>query len=203
MILVIDNYDSFTFNLVQVIGSIDPNLKIVRNDQFELEDIQEWNPSHIVISPGPGRPEDAGRSINVIQKFGDTIPILGVCLGHQAIVAAYGGKIVHASEIVHGKTGIIHHKDSILFKGLDGPFTATRYHSLVAERESLPTELSITAELKNGLVMGIEHKSRPVFGVQFHPESIATEKGSEIIQNFLSVGTTKYTKDTENNGEKN
>ncbi|MBN4080942.1 aminodeoxychorismate/anthranilate synthase component II [Caldithrix abyssi] len=187
MILVIDNYDSFTYNLVQYIGSINPAVRVVRNDQFELDEIQDWNPTHIVISPGPGRPEDSGLSIDVIQKYGATIPMLGVCLGHQAITVAYGGKVVHSSEIVHGKTATIQHNAVALFNGMNGSFTATRYHSLVADRESLPDALKITAELENGLIMGIEHESHPVFGVQFHPESIATENGMQIVQNFLSI----------------
>lgn len=194
MILVIDNYDSFTYNLVQYIGAINPDVKVVRNDQFDLDDIKIWEPTHIVVSPGPGRPEDAGRSIKVIQQFGATTPILGVCLGHQAITVAYGGSVVHSSEIVHGKTDHIHHNGSALFKGLNSSFTATRYHSLVAEKDSLPQALRITAQLENGLIMGVEHETHPVFGVQFHPESIATEDGMQIIRNFLAISTTKYTK---------
>ena len=196
MILVIVNYDSFTYNLVQYIGTINPNVKVVRNDQFNLEEIDNWNPSHIVISPGPGRPEDAGNSVMVIQKYGASIPILGVWLGHQAITVAYGGTVVHSSEIVHGKTAMIQHNGSTLFNKLDSSFTATRYHSLVAERDSLPKELIITAELENELIMGNEHETNPVFGVQFHPESIATENGIQIIQNFLNIVTTKHTENT-------
>jgi len=187
MILVIDNYDSFTYNLVQYIGAINPDVKVVRNDQFDLDDIKTWEPTHIVVSPGPGRPEDAGHSINVIQQFGATTPILGVCLGHQAITVAYGGSVVHSSEIVHGKTDEIQHNGSALFKGLKDSFTATRYHSLVAEKDSLPQALRITAQLDNGLIMGVEHEIHPVFGVQFHPESIATENGMQIIRNFLNI----------------
>ena len=191
MILVIDNYDSFTYNLVQYIGSIIPDVKVVRNDKFNLDEIYDWNPTHIVISPGPGRPEDAGLSINVIKRYGPTIPILGVCLGHQAITLAYGGSVIHSSEIVHGKTSNIQHNGSALFEGMNGSFIATRYHSLVSKRETLPKELKITAELENGLIMGIEHESHPVYGVQFHPESIATENGLTMIQNFLKM---KYMK---------
>ena len=187
MILVIDNYDSFTYNLVQYIGTINPAIKVVRNDQFKLDEIEEWAPTHIVISPGPGRPEDAGNSVEVIKRYGASIPILGVCLGHQAITVAYGGNVVHASEIVHGKTATIQHSGSTLFNGINGSFTATRYHSLVSERDSLPKDLKITAELENGLIMGIEHEIHPVFGVQFHPESIATEHGMQIIKNFLEI----------------
>ena len=163
MILVIDNYDSFTYNLVQYIGTINPDIKVVRNNQFKLDEIEEWAPTHIVISPGPGRPEDAGNSVEVIKRYGASIPILGVCLGHQAITVAYGGNVVHSSEIVHGKTATIQHNGSTLFNGMNGSFTATRYHSLVSERNSLPNELNITAELDNGLIMGISHKSHPFF----------------------------------------
>ena len=187
MILVIDNYDSFTYNLVQYIGSIIPDVKVGRNDKFNLDEIYDWNPTHIVISPGPGRPEDAGLSINVIKRYGPTIPILGVCLGHQAITLAYGGSVIHSSEIVHGKTSNIQHNGSALFEGMNGTFNATRNHSLVSKRETLPKELKITAELDNGLIMGIEHESHPVYGVQFHPESIATENGLTMIQNFLKM----------------
>ncbi|MBT5721631.1 MAG: aminodeoxychorismate/anthranilate synthase component II [Candidatus Marinimicrobia bacterium] len=187
MILVIDNYDSFTYNLVQYIGEINPDVKVVRNDQFELDEIENWDPSHIVISPGPGRPENAGHSVEVIKKYGNQIPILGVCLGHQAITTAYGGKVIISSEIVHGKTTMIQHNGLDLFNGLKNPLTATRYHSLVAERDSLPKELKITAEMENGLIMGIEHETHPVYGVQFHPESIATEHGVQIIKNFLEI----------------
>ena len=187
MILVIDNYDSFTFNLVQYIGTINPNVKVIRNNQFELDDITHWNPTHIVISPGPGRPENAGHCVNIIKKYGQGIPTLGVCLGHQAITVAYGGKVVHSSEIVHGKTAEIQHTGSILFKGFSRSFMAARYHSLVADKISLPAELRITAELNNGLIMAIEHENYPVYGLQFHPESIATDNGIQIIKNFLKI----------------
>ncbi len=196
MILVIDNYDSFTYNLVQYIGAINPDVRVVRNDQFKLDDIEKWNPSHIVVSPGPGRPEDAGHSIDVIKRYGSTIPILGVCLGHQAITVAYGGTVIYSSEIVHGKTAKIQHNGVTLFNEMDRPFTATRYHSLVSEKESLPDELKITAQLDNGLIMAIEHETHPVFGLQFHPESIATENGMQIIRNFLLITTTKHTEHT-------
>ena len=187
MILVIDSYDSFTYNLVQYIGPINSNVKVVRNNQFKLDDIKQWDPSHIVISPGPGRPEDAGHSIDVIKKYGASIPTLGVCLGHQAITVAYGGKVIHSSEIVHGKTATIKHNASLLFNNMNSSFNATRYHSLVSDKESLPEDIIITAELENGLIMGIEHEIHPVFGVQFHPESIATEHGMQIINNFLKI----------------
>ena len=173
--------------MVQYIGSIDTEVNVIRNNEFEVDNIGKWQPSHIVISPGPGRPEDAGHSIDVIKKYGNHIPILGVCLGHQAIAVAYGGSVIHSSEIVHGKTSKIQHNGSAIFGGMNGSFTATRYHSLVAERKTLPSELKITAELENGLIMGIEHESHPVIGVQFHPESIATENGMHIIHNFLKM----------------
>jgi len=187
MILAIDNYDSFTYNLVQYIGSINTEINVVRNNEFEVNQIEKWKPSHIVISPGPGRPENAGHSIDVIKKYGFHIPILGVCLGHQAITLAYGGRVIHSSEIVHGKTSKVQHNGSGIFEGINGSFSATRYHSLVTERGTLPKELTITAELENGLIMGIEHESQPVVGVQFHPESIATENGMQIIHNFLKL----------------
>lgn len=187
MILVIDNYDSFTYNLVQYIGSINPDVKVLRNDQFELNQIDAWNPSHIVISPGPGRPEDAGHSIGVIKKYGNKIPILGVCLGHQAVTIAYGGRVIHSSEIIHGKTASIMYNKSILFKEMNNSFSAMRYHSLISDKESLPEGLNIIAELENGIIMAVEHNTYPVFGVQFHPESIATENGIQIIKNFLEI----------------
>lgn len=187
MILVIDNYDSFTYNLVQYIGTIISNINVVRNNRFDIDDIQKWQPTHIVITPGPGKPENAGYSINVIKKYGSSIPILGVCLGHQCITAAYGGSVVQSLEIVHGKTSKIKHNHSFLYQGIENYFTATRYHSLIAERSSLPADLCITSEADNGIIMGIEHKYHPVFGVQFHPESIATNNGMKIIKNFLMI----------------
>ena len=187
MILVIDNYDSFTYNLVQYIGLINPDIMIVRNDKYHINDIQEWEPSHIVISPGPGRPEQAGNCIEMIRAYGNNIPILGVCLGHQAIILAYGGEVINSSEIVHGKTSRVIHDGSKLFYGVEEAFIATRYHSLVADQKSFPKDLKITSELENGIIMSIEHQSKPILGVQFHPESIATEFGAKIIQNFLSI----------------
>ena len=187
MILVIDNYDSFTYNLVQYIGSIIPEVKVVRNDKFNLDEIYDWNPTHIVISPGPGRSENAGLSINVIKRYGPTIPILGVCLGHQAITLAYGGSVIHSSEIVHGKTSCITQTGSAIFKNIPEKFEATRYHSLVAIEESFPEDLKVTAKTENGLIMALEHKTYPTFGVQFHPESIVTEYGMDMVKNFLEV----------------
>ena len=187
MIFVIDNYDSFTYNLVQYIGTINPDIKVMRNNEFKMNFIANLKPSHIVISPGPGKPENSGLSIDVIKTFGKDIPILGVCLGHQCIAEAYGGKIVKASEIIHGKTSLIKQNGSIIFKGIDETFIATRYHSLMAEKKTLPAHLNITAELQNGIIMALEHKSHPVYVVQFHPESIATDVGITIIKNFLRV----------------
>ena len=187
MILVIDNYDSFTYNLVQHIGAFRQDIKVLRNDFFKLSDVAELNPTHIFISPGPGRPSDAGLSLEIIHSFGSKIPILGVCLGHQSIAEAYGGKIVQSSQILHGKTSLINHNGSVIFEGIEKSFKATRYHSLVAERSSIPSQLHIIAEIDNGLVMALEHKIFKVFGVQFHPESIATENGSRIVENFLRI----------------
>ena len=187
MILIIDNYDSFTYNLVQYIGSLNPNLEVHRNDKISIDNIKKMNPDRIVISPGPGKPEDSGLSIDVVKEFGCKMPIFGICLGHQAITVAYGGAVDRAHEIVHGKTSNIQHNGSVLFEGMNGSFIATRYHSLISKRETLPKELIITAKLDNGLIMGIEHESHPVYGVQFHPESIATEKGLTMIHNFLKM----------------
>lgn len=187
MILVLDNYDSFTYNLVQAIGSLDGDVSVFRNDEVTIERIRSMRPDRIVISPGPGRPENAGLSVDVVKEFGVHTPILGVCLGHQAIAVAFGGKVVQAPEIVHGKTSPITLNGSPLFRNVASPMTATRYHSLVAERESLPACLKITAETKTQLIMAVEHMEWPVYGVQFHPESIATESGITIIENFLSI----------------
>lgn len=188
MILVIDNYDSFTYNLVQYIGTLNPDISVFRNDKVKIDQIEELSPECIVISPGPGIPEDAGISVDVIKHFGKTIPVMGICLGHQAISVAYGGKVVQASEIIHGKTSVINCLvPSPIFDNLPDSFTATRYHSLVAERASLPDELTVTAETSNGLIMAMEHKSLPVYGLQFHPESIITDHGMKMIQNFLEI----------------
>lgn len=189
MILIIDNYDSFTYNLVQYIGTINHNMKIVRNDKITILEIEDLNPSHIVISPGPGKPEDAGISIEIIRKLGHQIPILGICLGHQAITVAFGGRVGRANEIVHGKTSPVIHNGSKLFKNIPEKFQATRYHSLIAKTENFPNDLTKTAHLENGIIMGLEHKTFPIYGVQFHPESILTEHGMTLIENFLK---TKY-----------
>ena len=187
MILIVDNYDSFTYNLVQYIGALNPNLEVYRNDKITKDKIRMLNPERIVISPGPGKPEDAGISIEIIKEFGKDVPIFGICLGHQAITVAYGGRVDRANEIVHGKTSQIQHAQSVIFKGIPEKFEATRYHSLVAIEDSFPSELIITARTDNGLIMALEHKDYPIFGVQFHPESIVTEYGKKMIQNFLEV----------------
>ena len=187
MILIIDNYDSFTYNLVQYIGSINKNLVVFRNDKITLDEISDMNPEKIVISPGPGTPENAGISIDIIKNFKKSKPILGICLGHQAIVVSLGGIVDRTDEIVHGKTSEITHKGSVLFRNIPSTFEATRYHSLVAIEKNFPDELSITARTKSGVVMAVEHKNYPVFGLQFHPESIMTKYGIKMIKNFLKV----------------
>ena len=187
MILVIDNYDSFTYNLVQYIGTLNPDLEVRRNDKITLDEIRKMNPQRIVISPGPGKPEDAGLSIDVVKEFGESTPIFGICLGHQAITVAFGGKVDRANEIVHGKTSTITHIGSKIFSDIPETFEATRYHSLVAMEDSFPKELNVTAKTKNGLILALEHKKYPIYGVQFHPESIVTEYGMDMVKNFLEV----------------
>jgi len=191
MLLMIDNYDSFTYNLVQYFGELDQDVHVYRNDQITVAEIEKLSPEHIVISPGPCTPNEAGISIDVINKFKGQIPILGVCLGHQSIGQAFGGKIVHAHNIMHGKTSDIYHSNTDLFKGFENPYTATRYHSLVIENESLPDCFEITAwtQTKDGEmdeIMGIKHKELAISGVQFHPESILTSYGHELLSNFLN-----------------
>ena len=198
MILVIDNYDSFTYNLVQYLGELanDPanclgderpwEVRVVRNDKIDLDAIARLQPAGIVISPGPGRPDDAGISLAAIERFAPTLPILGVCLGHQSIGQVFGGRVVAAPELMHGKTSPIHHQGAGVFAGLDDPFTATRYHSLVVDRATLPAVLEVTAWVEGGTIMGLRHRQYPhVQGVQFHPESILTEAGKLLLQNFL------------------
>lgn len=187
MMLVIDNYDSFTYNLVQLLGELGAELKVVRNDQISLDEIRAINPDQILISPGPCTPAEAGISMAVIRAFGPTIPVLGVCLGHQAIGAVYGGAVVRAPYLMHGKVSRIRHSGEGLFAGLPDPMTATRYHSLIVRREDLPAELEITAETEDGLIMAIKHRTFPVYGVQFHPESILTEGGKQLLHNFLEL----------------
>ncbi|GCL43636.1 aminodeoxychorismate/anthranilate synthase component II [Anabaena sp. FACHB-1250] len=192
MILVIDNYDSFTYNLVQYFGelatdfSVANDIQIVRNDKMTVDEIKTLNPDAIVISPGPGRPEDAGISLDAIAQFGEKLPILGVCLGHQSIGQVFGGKIVSAPELMHGKTSQVSHQGIGIFQGLENPFTATRYHSLVIERETCPEVLEITAWVEDGTIMGVRHRNYPhIQGVQFHPESVLTSLGKELLRNFL------------------
>lgn len=185
MILLIDNYDSFTHNLYQMIAQIYPHVKIVRNDCITLEEIIALNPKAIILSPGPGRPEDAGICLEVIQRFAPTIPILGVCLGHQAIGLAFGGKVITAPSIVHGKKSLVFHRRQGMFKGAKLPFFAARYHSLTIDPKTLPVSLQIEAEDKEQTIMAIRHTQYPCYGVQFHPESILTSEGELLIRNFL------------------
>jgi anthranilate synthase component II len=185
MLLMIDNYDSFTYNLVQYLGELGEDVSVFRNDEITLEQIEALHPSRVVISPGPCTPSEAGISVPLIQRFAGRLPILGVCLGHQSIGQAFGGKIVHAGQLMHGKTSEIRHNDSGVFHGLPDPLTATRYHSLVIEKKSLPACLEVTAWTDDGEIMGVRHRKLLVEGVQFHPESILTEKGHELLANFL------------------
>jgi anthranilate synthase component II len=186
MVLVVDNYDSFTYNLVQYLGELGAEVEVVRNDQTTVDAIRATAPERIVISPGPGRPEDAGVTMDVIRELGPAIPILGVCLGHQAIGAVTGGSVVRAKAPMHGKTSTIEHNGRGVFSGLTGPFAASRYHSLVVAEENLPAALEITARTKeDGTIMGLRHRVWPVHGVQFHPESILTSEGRRILRNFL------------------
>lgn len=187
MILVIDNYDSFTYNLVQYLGELGADLVVYRNDQISLEEIADIAPEKIVISPGPCTPNEAGISVALVQHFAGEIPILGVCLGHQSIGQAFGGKIVGAPTIMHGKVSEIHHTGESIFQGLPEPFIATRYHSLIVERDSFPDCLEITAETDDGVIMGLRHRDMAVDGVQFHPESILTGEGKNLLQNFLDA----------------
>jgi anthranilate synthase component II len=187
MLLMIDNYDSFTFNIVQYFGQLGEEVQVFRNDRITLAEIEALAPARLVISPGPCSPEEAGISVAAIKHFAGKIPILGVCLGHQSIGAAFGGRVVRSSTLMHGKTSPIHHNGEGLFRGLPNPFSATRYHSLVVERSSFPDCLDITAWVEEGEVMGLAHKELPVWGVQFHPESILTERGMDILGNFLEM----------------
>jgi len=187
MILMIDNYDSFTYNLVQYLGELGQVVKVYRNDSLTLKDIKQLNPQRIVISPGPGRPEDAGISCAVIEEFCGKIPILGVRLGHQAIGYCFGGKIVQAKRLMHGKTSKIYHNKKDIFKNIPNPFLATRYHSLLVEKKSLPACLEIIARTDEFEIMGLKHKAYPLWGVQFHPESILTKSGKAILNNFIKL----------------
>jgi len=187
MILIIDNYDSFTYNLVQYLGELGAKLEVYRNDKITMGRIKKLKPEKIVISPGPGEPRNAGISEEVIAVFGKTTPILGVCLGHQAVGEAFGGRIVGARSLMHGKTSKIYHDGKGIFKGIRNPFEATRYHSLIVERKSFPKALRITAETKEKEIMGLVHKKYPIYGVQFHPESILTLEGKKLLKNFLEI----------------
>ena len=186
MILVIDNYDSFTYNLVQYLGELGAEMRVYRNDTLTLDDVRQLAPSHIVISPGPGTPDDGGISLDLIREFYQTTPILGVCLGHQCIGAAFGGHVGQAPRLMHGKTSPIYHFGKDVFNGVPSPFTATRYHSLVVH-EPLPECLKVTAFTTEGEVMGLRHKTKPTIGLQFHPESILTECGKRILSNFMAL----------------
>ena len=185
MILVIDNYDSFTYNIVQELGELGAELTVFRNDKITVDEARNLRPDRVVISPGPGYPCDAGISLDIIRELGAEMPLLGICLGHQAIGEAYGGKVVHAPELMHGKTSMIYHQGDTIFGEIPDPFEATRYHSLIVEEASLPDSLQITARTSTGEIMGLRHKQYPVIGVQFHPESILTGYGMKMLENFM------------------
>jgi anthranilate synthase component 2 len=185
--LVIDNYDSFTYNLVHLLGELGAEPLVYRNDKITLDEIAEMAPEAILLSPGPKTPTEAGICLDVIDRFGPTIPILGVCLGHQAIGQAMGGDVIRAPQMMHGKTSRIEHKGKGIFRGLNSGFDATRYHSLIVRHDTLPDVLEVTASTADGLIMGLQHKSQPMHGVQFHPESIASENGHALLQNFLNI----------------
>lgn len=187
MILIIDNYDSFTYNLVQYLGEMESDIRVFRNDAIDIAGIRALNPGHIVISPGPCTPNEAGISVETVRELGSEYPLLGVCLGHQSIGQAYGGDIIRAERIMHGKTSPITHDGSLLFAEVESPFIATRYHSLIIKRETCPASLQITAETPEGEIMAVQHKEHPVYGVQFHPESILTGPGKQLLKNFLGV----------------
>ncbi|KZN96738.1 anthranilate synthase component 2 [Aeribacillus pallidus] len=191
MILMIDNYDSFTYNLVQYLGELGEELVVRRNDEITIEEIEQLNPAYLMISPGPCTPNEAGISMEAIKHFAGKIPIFGVCLGHQSIAQVFGGDVVRADKLMHGKTSQIYHDGKTIFDGLDNPFTATRYHSLIVKKETLPDCFEISAWTKDGEIMGIRHKSLPVEGVQFHPESIMTEHGKLMLKHFLSYYRTE------------
>jgi anthranilate synthase/aminodeoxychorismate synthase-like glutamine amidotransferase len=186
-LLVIDNYDSFTYNLVQIFGELNVELVVKRNDEISIDEIRKLKPNRVCISPGPGRPESAGISSDVIRELGPTIPTLGVCLGHQCIAQVFGGEVVPAEKLIHGKTSLIHHQRRGVFQHLAEPLEATRYHSLLVKRESLPDSLEITAETDQGEIMGLQHRHLPIHGVQFHPESILTGEGKKLLANFLRI----------------
>ncbi len=188
MLLLIDNYDSFTYNLYQYLCELGADVQVRRNDQITLEEIEQLHPERIVISPGPGDPDDAGISVDVIKHFGPSTPLLGVCLGHQCIGAAFGGRVVHADTLMHGKSSLVYHDGRSVLSGLPSPFEAIRYHSLVVDRQSLPGCLEVTAQTATGTIMGLRHRRYPIHGVQFHPESIMTVVGKDLLRNFLEDG---------------
>lgn len=185
MILIIDNYDSFTYNLYQYVGEIYKNVEVVRNDEISIEGIREMKPEGIIISPGPGNPSEAGISVEVVEKLGKDIPILGICLGHQSIAEAFSGRVIGAPTIMHGKTSVIKHDAKDIFEGVKNPLKVMRYHSLIAEKATLSSELTVTAETNDGIIMAVKHKKYKIYGIQFHPESYFTEEGRKIIRNFL------------------
>jgi anthranilate synthase component II len=186
MLLMIDNYDSFTYNLVQYLGELGEDVKVARNDELSVDEVERLRPQRVVLSPGPCTPNEAGISLELIRRLAGRMPILGVCLGHQAIGQAFGARVVQAKTLMHGKTSLIHHTGAGVFRGLPAPYTATRYHSLAIERDSCPPELEVTAWTDDGEIMGVRHRTLPVEGVQFHPESILTEHGHALLRNFLS-----------------
>jgi len=194
MILLIDNYDSFTYNIYQYLGCLGAKVKVVRNDAIAVKDIARMKPEAIVLSPGPGTPDEAGIMLETIKTYAGKIPILGVCLGHQSIGQAFGGKVIRAGKLMHGKTSMVKHSNKGVFKGLPNPLEVTRYHSLIVERKSLPDTLEVTASTDDGLIMGLRHKRFLVEGVQFHPESYMTQKGMEMLQNFLDLAAKRGTK---------
>ena len=191
MLLLIDNYDSFTYNLYQYLAELGVSeIEVVRNDQMTVDELEAMNPERVVVSPGPSRPENAGVSVEAIKRFAGVVPILGVCLGHQCLADAFGGKVVHAGEIMHGKTSLINHDGKGVFAGVPDPFEAVRYHSLAIEPDSVPDELEVTARTDNGIIMGVRHRKYAIEGMQFHPESIVTAVGKQLLQNFLDMEET-------------
>lgn len=190
MILIIDNYDSFTYNLYQIVCQLDDDVVVLRNDKISIAKVKQLSPDGIILSPGPGKPEDAGLCVEIIRNFSGEIPILGVCLGHQAVAIAFGGAVIRSNEIIHGKASLVFHNRNNLYQGIPLPFKAGRYHSLIVDRKSLPVQLKVEAETSNEIIMGIKHYEHPTYGVQFHPESILSEYGKNIIQNFI-VGCKK------------
>ncbi|MFP5229035.1 MAG: anthranilate synthase component II [Acidobacteriota bacterium] len=187
MVFVLDNYDSFTFNLVQYMGELGADVQVRRNDELTPEEVEALHPDRIVLSPGPCTPQEAGISIDLIRHMAGKVPILGVCLGHQAIGAAFGGNVIRAAKLMHGKTSKVEHDGKTIFAGLDSPMTCTRYHSLIVEEKSLPADLEVTARTADGTIMGLRHRSLPIEGVQFHPESVLTHDGKRLVQNFLEL----------------